>query len=282
MASKKKLVVIALIAGMAMLLGSLLATPGGRAVGSSLKWSTIRQLRAYTFNRRIKFTHYDNSVVARFRELKSKAPDKVISAIRTFIFEHSVREFNAKYNDNIENMYEIAEKSLQDNATKIPIKCDARVHLMRNILYNIGINSRIVHGIGLDERGDITGHTFLEAFDAKEKRWIVQDPYFNLSLIHACTGRPANLVELCMYPIGDFIPSPDSPQEEFARRSNFFSGIYSIVIYDNRLSGDVNIVFLNKQKLGVYSIQEFQSEKKFDALRNYLTANWNDYRVIDL
>ena len=282
MASRKKTAVLALLAAAAVLLGGLLATPGGRAVCQALKWSAIRQLRAYTFNSRIKFFHYDNSVVALFRKWKESAPDNVIPAVRAFIFEHSVREFVAEYNDDIEKMYGLAEKALQDNSTRMPMKCDARAHLMRNILYNIGISSRLVHGLGLDEQGGIIGHTFLEAYDDAKNLWVVQDPYFNLSFIHTRTGRPANLVELCMYPIKDFMPSPDSAPEEFAGKDDFFGDIYSIIVYDNRLAGDVNIVFLNKEKLGVRSVKEFQSKQEFAALRSYLTANWNDYRLVDL
>lgn len=281
---KKKTLLLALaFAAMTLVSGYFFSsTHLGHAIYRSTRWSVIRQLRAYTYNQRVKFKKYDNAVVAYFKQQKQSHPDTIISLCRTFIFNHSIKKLDLEYSDDISNMFIIAERSMYDSSIKMPMKCDARAHLMRNILYNIGIESRLAHGLYINDNDEVVGHTFLEVFNHSKNAWVVQDPYFNLSYINNYTGRPANLLELCMYPLDTFSLSPNSQPDEFLRQMDYFSRIYSVVVYDRRAQGEVNVVLINKEKLGIGSVHEFKENRKYSRLCEYLKKNWNDYLLIDL
>lgn len=228
------------------------------------------------------FKTFDSPILAKARDSQTGSCQETSSYYRALIHESSVRAFAVEYRDKISVMYSMVEDFLAGKGPKPLLKCDSRAYFLRNILFNIGIESRIVHGLCLNNDGRFIGHTFLEVLDKDSNSWVVHDPYFNMSYVDKKTGRLAGLMDLCRFDIDDFAPTADSLDAIFHERKDYFSRIYTIVIYDNRELGTQSVVVFNTRKLGITTMAEFFQAERFSALREYIEKIWYDYVWIDV
>jgi len=248
----------------------------------ALKMTQIRMIKQNTFLKKDFFDRFNNSIIDEAKRLPVRTTREVSSYYRGLIYENTIKKLDKTYWDKISVMYSMLEDFLNNNGPKPSLKCDSRAYFMRNILLNLGIESRLVHGLYLSDTGKFVGHTFLEVLDQESNTWVMHDPYFNISYVHKKTGLSAGLLDLCLFDIDEFAPTADSLASVFYERQDYFSKIYTIVIYDNRELGTQSVVVFNKKKLGITTIAEFFQEGKFSALRDYIGEIWCDYAWIDI
>lgn len=248
----------------------------------ALKMTQIRMIKQNRIMNKDFFDKFDNSIIEEAKRLPVRTVQEVSSHYRVLIYENTTKAFDKKYWDDISVMYSMMDDYFNNKGPKPSLKCDSRAYFMRNILFNIGIETRLVHGLCLNDDGSFSGHTFLEVLDSDNNFWVVHDPYFNMSYINKKTGLSAGLLDLCLFDIDEFTPTADSLAVVFNDKRQYFSRIYTIAIYDNRELGTQSVIVFNKRKLGITTMADFFQEEKFSALRDYISGIWCDYAWIDI
>lgn len=246
----------------------------------ALAMQRVRKGKANNYARKGFLRTFDNAVIVDLRAHHAASAASAASWCRRLIHAHADKEFVEAYKEDIPAMYGLLEKGLAEGAVRLSLKCDGRVLLMRNMLHNVGVASRIVHGLYVPADSGVASHTFLEV--RQDGAWVVQDPYFDVSFVDLRTQAPAGLLDLCRGAPADFAPSADSAADVLRDNREFFARIYSIVVYDHREDGERSVVVFNCAKLGIGALEEFYRDGRFLPMRNYLAKKWYDYVPVDL
>ena len=248
----------------------------------AVRMTHVRNTKENNYSKKDFFDKFENSIILMASDLPGRSIQETSSYYRALIYENTDYVFAEEYKEDISVMYSMMEKYLANKGPKPSLVCDGRAYFMRNILFNLGIESRIVHGLYVNSNGVYGGHTFLEVLDMDSSAWVVHDPTFNISYMYKKTGALAGLLDLCLFDIDEFVPTVDSSHSLFAEKKGYFAAIYSIVVYDNREQGKQSVIVFNKKKLGIATMDDFFQKEEFSALRNYLIKKWYDYVWIDI
>lgn len=127
---------------------------------------------------------------------KSEPSDRYrqIVRVRHWVNNNSIHLIDAEHDIYAFKLPKVIDKLRQfnENGGNPPhLSCGPRAYAMKALLDELGIESRIID-LFVVVHGEVQSHTLLEAFDRDRGEWILQDPDFNVSYVHAPTGKPVS------------------------------------------------------------------------------------------
>lgn len=118
--------------------------------------------------------------------------------VRNWVNTHSVHLVDDEHDSYAFEVAKVVEKLWLRSAGKIEpphLSCGPRAYAMKEIVDTFGIESRIIDIFAISD-GVIRSHTLLEVYDRQQRRWIMQDPDFNVTYRNQIDGRPMSALEV--------------------------------------------------------------------------------------
>lgn len=182
---------------------------------------------------------------------------------------------------SFEQKCELAKKGM------ISMTCGPTASFIHRIFSELGITSRLVHSLTLDEWNSYdNGHSIMEIYDPSESSWIFYDSDIGCMLKHK--GKSLNFGQVCevylkgilpevIYPAGPCYMDPytdDTHPKDHAFYSNLFGDLYS---------GDIRILHHCLRRLmQVPVIDKFfpsDDEEQTARILSYASGKYASYRL---
>lgn len=146
----------------------------------------------------------------------SSSTYRQIVKVRQWVNTHSIHQIDAEHDSYAFRLPKVIGKLRQFNeagGTPPHLSCGPRAYAMKAILDALGIESRIID-LFVVVQGEVLSHTLLEAFDRDRGEWILQDPDFNVSYVHALTGKPLSVRDALLADKRDIAAESDGSRIE--------------------------------------------------------------------
>jgi hypothetical protein len=170
--------------------------------------------------------------------------------VRDWVHRNSVHQIDAdhdRYAFDTRRVLSMVWSTYRDGAEPAHLSCGPRALLMRRILEELGIESRVTM-VFTDDFSEVMSHTFLGVYDRDSKRWEIQDPDFNVYYESAATGLRASTLELVFGDLDDFVPrTPEKAgwsQTGLDRIRPWFEAMMLV----NHSQGGKSVVLVNRER----------------------------------
>lgn len=148
------------------------------------------------------------SIIAICKQIEStefNSDREKINFIRNWINCHSVHLIDKEHDTYAFNVAEVLVRLNQyalNKAEKPHLSCGPRAYVMKAILDALGIESRIIDLFGLTEldegRLKVSPHTLIEVYENDTRKWVLQDPDFNVAYSNAISGEYLSAKEMLL------------------------------------------------------------------------------------
>lgn len=134
-------------------------------------------------------------IVSRVALPSSVGSYRQIVHIRQWINGNSIHLVDAEHDSYAFHVPTVMDKLRQFNqegGSPPHLSCGPRAYAMKAILDRLDVESRIID-LFVVRQGDVASHTLIEVYDKDGGQWVLQDPDFNVSYVHADTRLPLSV-----------------------------------------------------------------------------------------
>lgn len=260
---RKALLIAALLAGLALPTAWLTRDiwwPAASHVKQSLLMSLPEQQKNLDY------------ITTRLAQTPSANAYQRIVKVRQWVNNNSIHLIDAEHDSYAFRLPLVVGKLRQfsEAGGKPPhLSCGPRTYAMKAILDAMGIESRIID-LFVIVQGEVQSHTLLEAYDAERGEWVLQDPDFNVSYVHAPTGRPLSVKAALLADKRDIAYESDGSRiENFANLAGTIRNYFQLgVLLRHSYSGSRS-VFLHSPTFDIDGVR-VRHNNGIASFREYL------------
>ncbi len=192
--------------------------------------------------------------------------DLLTEEVRLFVNTNSIRR-DKKDNFNENDSNKTLEMMINFYSKKGPppaLSCSARALVMQRILQILDYKSRIVN-LFSENSGS---HTLLEILNPKTKKWILEDPDYNISYKFLGKEEKISLADVIIHSVDKYIPCREKEcQWSFADNLKVYSGAALYFNFDHS-----PIILINQKKIKANAVLKWDNKKR--DIATYVNDIW--------
>lgn len=269
---------VATLLALALIAIAVLAAPHARGLADLYRRNQWRK----DMERRAFFDGPEPRLAAYVSSLGPAPSNEVFDQVRGIIAANCVIEFNESLVHEPDLILERIAACVLDGVgpEKRPrVMCYNRALAMAVLLHHLGYESRMVHGLRVDDQGAFSGsHSFLEVLNPETGAWEYQDPLYDMAFMRVSDGERAQTLDLMLLEPGELEPLSSegrgwdlaqlSPED--VRRQT------AIIVYDNRMSGEKSVCLVNGRRAGGRGVILRSADELDPSVRDYVRSVWFD------